>query len=25
VAKQCLSKAEYLKGALAKTGQWELP
>jgi glycine dehydrogenase subunit 1 len=25
VAKQCLAKAEYLKGELVKTGAWELP
>jgi glycine dehydrogenase subunit 1 len=25
VAQQCLAKAEYLKGELAKTGTWELP
>jgi glycine dehydrogenase subunit 1 len=25
VAKQCLAKAQYLKGELVKTGAWELP
>jgi glycine dehydrogenase subunit 1 len=25
VAEQCLAKAEYLKGELARTGSWELP